>query len=93
MIARGSASVLWGALVLVACSPPAAPVKEPPPAAGPGVTFTWPRPGQRDVPLRAPIVVHFSDPLLVTPVNDCATAFCLEGPQGAVAGAISVAGA
>src|SRR5262245_55902952 len=77
-------------LTLIACSAPPE-VKPPPPPAGPGVTFSWPRDGQHDVPIHAPVVVHFSD-ALATPVTlDCGT-FCLEGPRGPVAGMLTTAG-
>lgn len=78
--------VLLGAL-LCACSEAPQP-KLPPPPAGLGVTFAWPRDGQRDVPVRAPVVLRFSDQLN-TPTLDCGS-FCVEGPSGPVAGKLTV---
>ncbi len=72
-----------------ACSSPPAP-KPPPPAAGPGLTFTWPRDGQRDVPANAPVVLHFSDALAVSSLDGGCDTFCVEGPAGPLPGTLAV---
>ncbi|MBK7862652.1 MAG: Ig-like domain-containing protein [Archangiaceae bacterium] len=79
------------ALLFTACASSAPEPKAPPVAAGPGLTFTWPRDGQRDVPVRASVVLHFSDPIAAMPAYDC-SAVCVEGPAGAVPGTLSVVG-
>jgi hypothetical protein len=85
------ASHLAAALALMSgCSDNVSPPKLPPDPSGPGLTFAWPRDGQRDVPVRSPVVLHFSDPLSGTPAIDCAV-FCVEGPSGPVAGQVTVA--
>ncbi len=86
--ARGGLLVVL--VVASACSSTPPPVKLPPPDAGPGVTFSWPRDGQRDVPAHAPVVLHFSDPLALFALDGGCDTFCVEGPNGALPGTVVV---
>ncbi len=74
-----------GFLVFAACAAPTTP-KLPPEPSGPGITFTWPRDGQLDVPTRAPVVLHFSAPLDASEVG---TAVSVTGPSGATGGTVT----
>ncbi len=88
------------ALALAAgCTQPA-PVVAPPPAAGPGVLFTYPRDGQLDVPAGAWVVLHFSGPLSAGAFDAGCTrgdagvvgAFCVEGPSGLIGSGATLTG-
>lgn len=66
--------------------------KSPPPPSGPGITFSWPRNGQLDVPTRAPLVFKFSDAVDAAAARAGCPAFCVEGTEGAVTGEVSLVG-
>jgi hypothetical protein len=67
---------------------------------GPGVVFSYPADGQHDVPLGARVLLGFSRDLPPSVDTACASAggqvtagsFCVEGPDGFVAGALRVEG-
>jgi hypothetical protein len=68
-----------------ACAAP--PELKPAPAPpGPGLTFTWPRDGQLDVPHRAPVVLHFSDAIAAGLLDAGCPTLCVESARGATAG-------
>ncbi len=63
--------------------------------AEPGVVFTFPIDGQRDVPLGSRIVVTFSDPVAKSALGTCTSdsgAFCLVGPNGPVDATAEIVG-
>lgn len=66
-----------------------------PPAAEPGVVFTYPVDHQLDVPTGSRIVVTFSEPVIAAALGACGDdgggGFCLVGPDGAVDAAAEVA--
>ncbi|HEU4734715.1 MAG TPA: Ig-like domain-containing protein [Kofleriaceae bacterium] len=82
-------------VVLAACSDTTAPLA----TAEPGVVYTYPIDAQLDVPLGARVVVTFSDPVDAKALGACSGtgagvtgAFCLVGPDGAVAATPEVVG-
>src|SRR6478609_4109497 len=82
--------IALAAAALAACTA-SSPAPTPPAAASPGVTFTWPRDGQRDVVTGTRIVVHFSGPPVASVLGPCTAggggvegAFCLVGEDGIV---------
>jgi Bacterial Ig-like domain len=86
-------------VALGGCAPPAPMGPLPPPAAGPGITFSYPRDGQLDVPLHTRVLAHFSDPLVASLDGGCVAtdagvtgAVCLVGPGGVVPTSIRLDG-
>jgi hypothetical protein len=66
---------------------------------GPGVVFSYPADGQYDVPAGARVLLAFSDPIRRAVDTACGRAggevtgtFCVEGPDGFVAGSVAVEG-
>jgi hypothetical protein len=92
----GSGVCLGAAVVAIAaCSDAAAPLV----TAKPGVVFTYPSDAQLDVPLGAPIVVTFSEPVVASALGACSGtasapvgALCLVGPDGPISATAEVIG-
>lgn len=83
------------AVLLSACDSSVPPLA----TAEPGVVFTFPIDGQRDVPLGSRIVVTFSDDVAPSALGPCSGsgasvsgAFCLVGPDGPVDATAEVVG-
>lgn len=92
---------LWPAVLIAAAACEVGEAGPPPLTSEPGVIFSYPHDGQRDVPLGARLVVSFTDPVDVAAVTaGCSVgadggvvgAFCVRGPDGLVATSVLVAG-
>lgn len=88
--------VLIGALMAFSSCSGGDSIELPPP--GPGVIFSYPFDGQKDVPTGARIIVSFSDPVDQAVLDQScggigSGGFCVVGPGGAIAGSASIAGA
>lgn len=69
------------------------------PTAKPGIVYSYPANGQLDVPLGAPVVVTFSEPVAAGALGACTQdanavtgGFCVVGPDGPLAIAAEVVG-
>lgn len=90
MVLRLAGCVLATAL-FAACDSSVPPLA----TAEPGVVFSFPIDGQRDVPLGSRIVVTFSDPVAKSALGACTAdsgAFCLVGPNGPIDATAEVVG-
>lgn len=91
MVLRLAGCVVAVTALLGACDSSVPPLA----TAEPGVVFSFPIDGQRDVPLGSRIVVTFSDPVAKSALGACTAdsgAFCLVGPDGPVDATAEIVG-
>ena len=95
VVSRIAGCAVVTAVLLSACDSSVPPLA----TAQPGVMFTFPGDGQRDVPLGSRIVVTFTDNVATSALGPCSGsgasvtgAFCLVGPDGPVNATAEVVG-